>query len=216
MAASRNGRGPRENDMRALVATVMLGAVALLGGCVAAPAYQQNVFTSPLFTNYADVAAEENRWPPPYVLTYPDETMFFYRIWPYHPRADLIVRAITCSRTADGALVVTARVQNMGSDVVPGMPNLNGDIAAFRITAVVTWADGTQQEVEGWVPFTLPVTGIIDQPLSRTRYLFNDVRRIVVLADPDRIVPDPVRLNNVLVWEGTMSGDTPSCDIVRS
>ncbi|HXX82774.1 MAG TPA: hypothetical protein VEN29_02200 [Casimicrobiaceae bacterium] len=202
--------------MRALVATVMLAAVALLAGCTATPAYQENVFTSPLFTNYSDVASEENRWPPPYVLTYPDETMFFYRIWPYHPRADLIVRAISCSRTSDGALVVSARVQNMGSDIVPSVPNLNGDKASFRIAAVVTWADGTQQEVDAWVPVTLWVTASVDQKLSRTRYLFNDVRRIVVVADPDRIVPDPVRLNNVLVWQGTMSGDNPSCDVVRS
>lgn len=216
MAASRDGRGPRENDMRSLVATVMLGAVALLAGCAAPPAYQQNVFTSPFFTNYADVASEENRWPPPYTLSYPDETMFFYRIWPYHPRADLILRAMSCSRTSDGALVVTARVQNMGADMVPGVPNLNGDIASFRISAIVTWVDGTQQEVEAWVPVGLAVTGTIDQRLSRTRYVFNDVRRIVVLADPDRMVPDPVRLNNVLVWEGTMSGDNPSCDVVRS
>jgi hypothetical protein len=62
----------------------------------------------------------------------------------------------------------------------------------------------------------MALTGTVDQRLSRTKYLFNDVRRIVVVADPDRMVPDPVRLNNVLVWQGTMSGDNPNCDVVRS
>ena len=216
MAAGRDGRCRRENHMRALVLTAIAGVVALLAGCTVTPAYQQNVFTSPFFTNFSDVAAMENRWPPPYVLTYPDETMYFYRIWPYHPRADLNLRAISCSRTSDGALLVTARVQNMGADIVPTVPNLNGDMASFRISAIVTWADGTRQEVEAWVPIPMALTGTIDQQLSRTRYFFNDVRSIVVVADPDRIVPDPVRLNNVLTWQGTMSGDTPSCDVVRS
>src|SRR5512136_357370 len=152
MAASRGGRGPRENYMRTLVAMAVLGTAALVVGCSTTPAYQQNVFSSPLFTNFADVASAENRWPPPYVLNYPDETMFFYRIWPYHPRADLNLRAISCSRTSDGALLVSARVQNMGADIVPSVPNLNGDIASFRIAAVVTWVDGTQQQVDAWVP----------------------------------------------------------------
>ena len=80
----------------------------------------------------------------------------------------------------------------------------------------MTWADGTKQEVEAFVPVPMAVTGTVDQRLARTRYLFNDVRRIDVVADPDRIVPDPVRLNNVLTWQGTMSGDTPSCEVVRS
>jgi len=202
--------------MRTLVMAALAGAVALSAGCTITPAYQQNVFTSPIFTNFSDVASAENRWPPPYVLSYPDDTMLFYRIWEYHPRADLNLRAISCSRTSDGALLVTARVQNMGADIVPSVPNLNGDMASFRISAIVTWVDGTQQEVEAWVPIPMALTGTVDQRLSRTKYLFNDVRRIVVVADPDRMVPDPVRLNNVLVWQGTMSGDNPNCDVVRS
>ena len=202
--------------MRALFMTAIAGVVTLLAGCQITPAYQQNVFTTPFFTNFADVASEENRWPPPYVLTYPDDTMLFYRTWPYHPRADLNLRGFSCSRTSDGALVVTARVQNMGADIVPSVPNLNGDMASFRISALVTWVDGTRQEVDAWVPIPMALTGTVDQRLGRTRYLFNDVRSIVVIADPDRMVPDPIRLNNVLIWEGTMSGDSPSCDVSRS
>ena len=43
-----------------------------------------------------------------------------------------------------------------------------------------------------------------------------DVQRIDVLVDPDQVVPDPVRQNNALSWKGTMNGDNPSCDVVRS
>ena len=181
--------------MRTQWAVAVAAATALLTGCVITP-MTQSEFSSPFFTNFANVASSENQYPPPYVLSYPDETMYFYRIWQYHPRADLNLRAIGCARTTDGALVVTASVQNMGADVVP--------------------TDGTKQEVEAFVPVPMAVTGTVDQRLARTRYLFNDVRRIDVVADPDRIVPDPVRLNNVLTWQGTMSGDTPSCEVVRS
>ena len=201
--------------MRMLVAIIMSAAVALLAGCVIAPSNEPQ-FSSPFFDDSSGVAAQQAQEKPPYVMSYPDETMYFYRIWPYHPRADLNVRAITCSRTSDGALVVTVRVQNMGADIVPTVPNFNGDMASFRIAALVTWVDGTQQELEAFVPVPMAVSGSVDQRLPRTRYLFNDVRRIDVVADPDRIVPDPVRLNNVLSWEGVMSGDTPSCDVVRS
>ena len=201
--------------MRTQWAVAVAAATALLTGCVITP-MTQSEFSSPFFTNFANVASSENQYPPPYVLSYPDETMYFYRIWQYHPRADLNLRAICCARTTDGALVVTASVQNMGADVVPTVPNFNGELASFRITALVTWADGTKQEVEAFVPVPMAVTGTVDQRLARTRYLFNDVRRIDVVADPDRIVPDPVRLNNVLTWQGTMSGDTPSCEVVRS
>ena len=201
--------------MRKIAATATLWVAALLAGCTITPAYQSE-FTSPLFTDFADVASSENRNPPPYVLSYPDETMYFYRIWQYHPRADLILRAISCSRTSDGALVVIARVENVGADVVPTVPNFNGDLASFRIAALVTWADGTQQEVDAFVPVPMAVPGAVETKLARTRYLFDDVRRIDVVADPDRIVPDPVRLNNVLSWQGTMSSDGPRCDVVRS
>ncbi|HKE40915.1 MAG TPA: hypothetical protein VKG21_13830 [Casimicrobiaceae bacterium] len=201
--------------MRKFVAVATASAAALLASCTITPAVQ-NEFSSPFFTDFADVASWENRYPPPYVLSYPDETMYFYRIWNYHPRADLNLKAISCSRTSDGALVVTASVQNMGADVVPTVPNFNGELASFRISALVTWADGTQQEVEAFVPVPMAVSGTVDQRLGRTRYLFNDVRRIEVVADPDRIVPDPVRLNNVLSWQGTMGNDAPRCDVVRS
>ena len=35
-------------------------------------------------------------------------------------------------------------------------------------------------------------------------------RRIDVEADPDRVVPDPLRDNNTLTWQGTMAAASPS------
>lgn len=201
--------------MRTLVAMGLLWTAVMLAGCQITPPSDPG-FSSTFFTNFADVASWENRDRPPYVLSYPDDTMFFYRIWEYHPRADLNLRAISCAQTRDGALVVRARVQNMGADVVPTIPNFNGDLASFRIAALVTWNNGTQQEVDAMVPFPMAVTGTVEMQLTPTRYFAKDVTRIDVVADPDRIVPDPIRLNNVLSWEGTMSADEPHCDVVRS
>jgi hypothetical protein len=39
--------------------------------------------------------------------------------------------------------------------------------------------------------------------------------RIDVVADPDRIVPDPLRDNNVLSWTGTMQPTSPQCTVMR-
>jgi hypothetical protein len=51
---------------------------------------------------------------------------------------------------------------------------------------------------------------------KQTRYFAQDVTRIEVLVDPDQVVPDPIRVNNVLSWQGTMNPDSPNCDVVRS
>jgi hypothetical protein len=60
------------------------------------------------------------------------------------------------------------------------------------------------------------VSATFSMDLARTRYFAKDVQRIDVLVDPDQVVPDPVRQNNALTWQGNMDGDSPSCDVARS
>jgi hypothetical protein len=45
--------------------------------------------------------------------------------------------------------------------------------------------------------------------------LANDVVAITVVVDPDRVVPDPQRDNNVLFWQGTMQASNPQCTVAR-
>ena len=42
----------------------------------------------------------------------------------------------------------------------------------------------------------------------------SEVVRIDVVADPDRVVPDPLRDNNVLSWQGNMR-PLPDCSVDR-
>ena len=51
------------------------------------------------------------------------------------------------------------------------------------------------------------VSSVFNLDLGQTRYFPKDVTQIEVLVDPDQVVPDPVRPNNVLIWRGTMNAD---------
>ena len=51
--------------------------------------------------------------------------------------------------------------------------------------------------------------------LAPTRVPAGDIVRIDVVADPDRIVPDPLRDNNILSWTGTMQSTSPQCTVTR-
>ena len=205
--------------MRLLAAITLFSVAAILAGCetLSTSYYNPNAnFSSPVFSDFGGVAAWQDRDRPPYVFTYPDETMFFFPIYSGELRSDLNLRSIRCSRAPDGSLVVTARVSNMGSTVVPTIVQPTGDMGAFRIAALVTWVGGDQQEVDIMVPIPMTVPSTVEYSLKRTRYFAADVMRIDVVADPDRVVPDPVRLNNVLSWRGQMNGDNPNCDVTRS
>jgi hypothetical protein len=201
--------------MRLLAAIGLFLAAAILAGCQTMSSPDQK-FSSPIFADYSGIERWQDRDRPPYVFTYPDDTMFFYPIYRGELRSDLNLRSISCSRASDGSLVVNARVSNMGADIVPTIMQLTGDLGAFRILAVVTWTGGVQQEVDVMVPIPMSVPSTVEYSLKRTRYFAADVTRIDVVADPDRVVPDPVRLNNVLTWQGKMNGDNPNCDVVRS
>jgi hypothetical protein len=204
--------------MRLLAAMGLLSAAAMLAGCQFNPSYTStaSVFSSSEFTDFGNVMAMQDRDRPPYILSYPDETMFFYPIYGRALRSDLNLRAMSCSKAGDGTLVVSVRVQNMGADIIPPREQLTGDVASFRVVALVTWAGGAQQEVSSSLPIPMGVSATFAMNLAKTRYFAKDVQRIDVLVDPDQVVPDPVRQNNTLSWQGTMNGDSPSCDVVRS
>lgn len=201
--------------MRLLAAMGLLSAVIMLTACQINPSPDSR-FSSPVFDDFSNVMTSQDRDRPPYILSYPDETMFFYPIYGRPPRSDLTLRAMSCSRAADGTLIVSVKVQNLGAEIIPPREQLWGEMSSFRVVARITWVGGTQQEVSSSLPFTMAVSATVAMNLARTRYFASDVQQIDVLVDPDQIVPDPVRQNNALTWKGTMNGDNPSCDVVRS
>jgi hypothetical protein len=200
--------------MRALV-VMGLVATAMLAGCQVNPSADTR-FSSPIFTDFGDVMTFQDQDRPPYVLSYPDETMFFFPIYSRPRRADLSLRAISCRKASDGTLVVSARVQNLGADIIATREQLWGEVGAFRVVARVTWSGGLQQDVYASLPIPMGVSAVLTLDLGRTHYFAKDVTQIDVLVDPDRIIPDPVRLNNALRWSGTMNPDAPNCDVVRT
>src|SRR5450432_75370 len=203
-------------SLRLLATTgMLLATAAVLSGCQIVPTTNQN-FSSPVFSDFGDVMAWQDRDRPPYILSYPDETMFFYPIYGQPPRSDLNLRSMSCSKAKDGTLIVSVKVQNMGNEIIPPREQLSGEVASFRIVALVTWNGGTQQEVSYSLPIPMGVSATFTLDLAKTRYFAKDVQRIDVLVDPEQVVPDPIRQNNALTWSGTMNGDAPSCDVVRS
>ncbi len=117
----------KEKHMRSIAQWGLFAAAGLLAGC------QINPYTqSQRFTTWSDVDITPRPVRFPIIATFPDETMFFYPIWTdTGPRADLNLRAIGCTRLDNGKLVVTARVQNMGADIITTNP-LAGDTAFPR------------------------------------------------------------------------------------
>jgi len=105
----------------------LFAAATLLAGCQINP-YGENQ----RFTTWSDADIQPRTVRFPILLSFPDETMYFYPIYDNVPRADLNLRAISCARQDDGTLVVTARVQNMGADIITNTPLLTGEVAAFR------------------------------------------------------------------------------------
>ena len=200
--------------MRTRVVTGLLAA-AMLAGCQIYP-NPDTRFSSPSYTDYSEIATFQDQDRPPYVLSFPDQTMFFFPIYARPRRVDLSLKAISCSKASDGTLVVSARVQNLGADIVVPQEQLWGEVGTFRVVARVTWTGGAQQDVYANLPIPMGVLAVFNLDLARTRYFAKDVTQIDVLVDPDQVIPDPVRLNNALTWRGTMDADAPNCDVVRS
>ncbi len=103
----------------------------------------------------------------------------------------------------------------MGADDIYRVPFFTGDMAAFRVAATVTTAAGAQERVEAIRYWRLNVASDAVLALNSTLTPAADVTRIDVVADPDRVVPDPIRDNNVLSWRGAIDGANPQCDVRR-
>jgi len=196
--------------MRKIVQLGLVAGVILLAGCQIRSYGENQRFST---WSDADIPLRAVRFPT--MLTFPDETMYFYPIYDSLPRADLNLRAISCTRLDDGTLVVTVRVQNMGADIVANTALLTGDLAAFRVVATVTTANGAREDVGVAQVVPLTVASTVSLAMNPTLLQAADVTRIEVVADPDRIVPDPVRENNNLTWEGRMDATSVQCNVVR-
>jgi hypothetical protein len=203
-------RSSREKYMRRIAQLGLIAAVTLVAGCQIRPYGENQRFST---WSDADIQPRAVRFPT--LLTFPDETMYFYPIYENLPRADLNLRAISCTSLGDGTLVVTARVQNMGADIISNTALLTGDFAAFRVSATVTTANGAREDVSTAQIVPLTVTATVSLAMNPTSVQAADVTRIDVVADPDRIVPDPVRENNTLSWQGRMEATGAQCNVER-
>ena len=200
--------------MRTIVTLGMAIMAAGLAGCQITGAYHDAGYRTSGNPYTADIPPRPVY--PQYVLTFPDDTMFFYPMYQDEPRnADLRLDSMSCVAGNDGHLIVAASVRNLGSNIVPAIPLLSGDRGAFRIGATVTTASGARESVYAtqYVPLTL--AGPVTLVLSPLGVPTGEIVRIDVEADPDRIVPDPLRDNNVLSWQGTMQPADPHCTVQR-
>jgi hypothetical protein len=199
--------------MRSIAKFGMVAVAAMLAGCQISGAYRD--------ASYAASATPYTDEIPPrpgyfrYVMTFPDDTMYFYPIFDDQPpHSDLKLNSMLCVLGEGGFVVVAANVQNLGSNIIPNIP-LNGELGAFRVAAIVTTAGGARDEVYATQYVPLTVGGTVTLVLAPTRAPAGDIVRIDVEADPDRIVPDPLRDNNVLSWTGTMQPSSPQCTVTR-
>lgn len=195
--------------MRSIAHWGLVAVAVALAGCQITP-YGENQRIRFTTWSDADLQLRPVRFPIQY--SFPDETMFFYPIYDNPPRADLNLRAISCTTLGDGTLLVTAKVQNMGADVVTN--TARGDFAPFRVLATVTNANGQREDVSAAQVVPLTVASTVSLAMNTT-FQAADVTRIDVVADPERIVPDPIRDNNVLSWQGRMGATGAQCNVVR-
>jgi len=200
--------------MRSIAKLGMVAVAATLVGCQFTGAYRDAQYAAS-----ATAYTHEIKPRPvyvPYIISFPDNTMYFYPIYDDQPpHSDLKLNSMSCIAGNDGFVVVAANVKNLGSNIVPPIPLLSGDLGAFRIGATVTTASGVREQVYAtqYVPLTVGAT--VTLVLSPLRAPAGDIVRIDVEADPDRIVPDPLRDNNTLSWQGTMLAASPQCTVMR-
>ena len=199
--------------MRSILTLVLAVLTALLAGCCCQViGYAGNPNFSDPFQNDLIGPTTPNF---PVALNFPDETMFFFPIFDDRRSSDLTLLGMRCDPLADGRVVVTARVENLGSSPVTADPFRSGELSALQVAAFVTTAGGARERVDGTSMLPLTVGGTVDLPLAPTLAPADQIVRIDVVADPNRIVPDPLRDNNVLSWQGTMRSDYPECQILR-
>lgn len=200
--------------MRCIGTLAMTAFAGLLAGCVYTGAYRDAGYHLSGDPYTAEIPPRPVY--PQYVLTFPDETMYFYPIYQDEPRhADLKLNSMVCAVGSDGFLVVGANVQNLGSNIVPAIPLLSGDRGAFRVVATATTANGGHEQVYATDYVPLTVTGAVTLVTAPFTAPPADIVRIDVEADPDRVVPDPLRDNNVLSWQGAMTASAADCSVRR-
>lgn len=200
--------------MRCIASFAMAAVAAALAGCVYTGAYHDAGYALSADPYTAEIPPRPVY--PQYVLTFPDDTMYFYPTYQDEPRhADLKLNSMVCAVGSDGFLVVGANVQNLGSNIVPAIPLLSGDRGAFRVVATATTASGRHEQVYATDYVPLTVTGAVTLVTAAFASPPADIVRIDVEADPDRIVPDPLRDNNVLSWQGAMTASAADCSVRR-
>ena len=121
--------------MRCTALLSSVAAAAAVAGCVYTGAYHDAGYSASGNPYLADIPPRPVY--PQYVLTFPDETMYFYPMYQDEPRhADLKLDGVRCVSDSTGHVAVVATVRNLGSNIVPAVPLLSGDIGAFRVAAI--------------------------------------------------------------------------------
>jgi hypothetical protein len=200
--------------MRSIAWLGTVAAAAMLAACQFTGAYRDAGYAAS-GNPYTDEIKPRPVYPK-YVMTFPDDTMYFYPIYDDNPpHADLKLDSMSCVAGSDGFVVIAATVKNLGSSIVAAIPLLSGDRGAFRVGATVTATNGARDQVYATLFVPLTVGTAVTLVLSPTRVPAAEIARIDVEADPDRIVPDPLRDNNVLSWQGSMQAANPQCTVAR-
>src|SRR5258706_1975304 len=132
--------------MRSIAKFGMVVAAAMLGGCQFTGTYRDAVYAASA-TAYTDEIKPRPVYVP-YIISVPDNTMYFYPIYDDQPpHADLRLNSMSCVAGVDGFVIVAANVKNLGSNIVPPIPLLSGDLGAFRVGATVTTVSGAREQV---------------------------------------------------------------------
>jgi hypothetical protein len=199
--------------MRSILALGLVALTALLAGCCCqVVGYAGNPNFSDPFQNDLIGPTTPNF---PVVLNFPDETMYFFPMFDDRRSSDLVLLSMGCYAISGGNVLVTARVENLGSSPVTPDPFRSGELSALRVAAVVTTAGGARETIDGATMLPVTPTGVVDFVLGPTLAPADQIVRIDVIADPGRVVPDPLRDNNVLSWEGNMRPDAAQCTVAR-
>jgi len=198
--------------MRSIITLGLAAMAALVAGCQVVGYAGNQGFDNPFVNDTIGPTAE----PFPTVFYFPDNTMYFFPIYGNgRPVSDIDLLAFRCASRADGRLVVTALVENLGHTPVTWDWFRSGDLGSVRVAALVTTKSGARERVDSALYVPMTVGNPIEMTLTPTQAMVSDIVRIDMVADPDRVVPDPLRDNNVLSWQGTMGTPDPNCATYR-
>jgi len=198
--------------MRSIIALGLAALAALLAGCQVVGYAGNQGFDNPFVNDTIGPTAE----PFPVVFQFPDNTMYFFPIYGNgRPVSDIDLLAFRCAARPDGRLVVTALVENLGTTPVSWDWFRSGDLGALRLAALVTTKSGARERLDSTMYVPVTVGNPTEMMFTPTQALATDVVRIDMVADPERVIPDPLRDNNVLSWQGTLAVPDPNCATYR-